>query len=42
MDKHNFAAYKAGTFSTDISNLQIADKLFKAEDMPAFVHEYCH
>jgi len=42
MEQHNFAAYKAGTFSTDISNLQIADKLFVPEDMPAFVHEYCH
>ncbi|WP_298310157.1 hypothetical protein [uncultured Aquimarina sp.] len=42
MEKHNFAAYKAGTFSIDISNLEVGDKFFKPKDMPAFMHEYCH
>jgi len=42
MEKHNFAAYKSGTFSIDISNLEIDDKFFKPKDMPAFMHEYCH
>jgi hypothetical protein len=42
MEEHNFAAYKAGTFSTDISNLKIADMFFEQRDMPAFIHEYCH
>ena len=42
MEKHNFAAYKAGTFSTDISNLHIAERFFEEKDIPAFVHEYCH
>ncbi|MBI2279164.1 MAG: hypothetical protein HYU68_00500 [Bacteroidetes bacterium] len=42
MEKHNFAAYKPGTFSTDVSNLQFAEKFFEEKDMSAFVHEYCH
>ena len=42
MEQHNFAAYKAGTFSTDISNLTLADRFFEQKDIPAFVHEYCH
>ena len=32
----------AGTFSTDVNNLQTGDMFFKNEAMPAFVHEYCH
>ncbi|MDD5571846.1 MAG: hypothetical protein PHD97_11920, partial [Bacteroidales bacterium] len=42
MGLHNFAAYKAGTFSTDITNLDIADRFFEQKDIPAFIHEYCH
>jgi len=42
MEKHNFAAYKAGTFSTDISNLELAERFFQPKDIPAFIHEYCH
>ncbi|WPQ61269.1 hypothetical protein SIO70_23200 [Chitinophaga sancti] len=42
MKHHNFAAYRPGTFSVDVSNLTPADKLFIPEDMPAFIHEYCH
>jgi hypothetical protein len=42
MALHNFASYKSGTFSTDISNFTITDKLFAQKDMPAFIHEYCH
>lgn len=42
MGLHNFAAYKVGTFSTDISNLEVADRFFEQKDIPAFIHEYCH
>lgn len=42
MEKHNFAAYKSGTFSTDISNLAVAERFFEQKDIPAFIHEYCH
>lgn len=42
MEEHNFAAYKSGTFSIDISNLELGEKFFKPKDMPAFMHEYCH
>ncbi len=42
MEHHNFAAYKAGTFSTDISNIEVADRFFAQKDIPAFIHEYCH
>lgn len=42
MSLHNFAAYKSGTFATDISNLTTADRFFEPKDMPAFIHEYCH
>ncbi|WP_281631527.1 hypothetical protein [Flavobacterium luteolum] len=42
MEQHNFASYKSGTFSTDITNFTITENLFAKKDMPAFVHEYCH
>ena len=42
MDEHNFAAYQSGTFTTDITNLELDDKFFQKKDIPAFVHEYCH
>jgi len=42
MEKHNFAAYKSGTFSTDISNLEVADRFFNEKDIPSFIHEYSH
>jgi hypothetical protein len=42
MSLHNFASYRSGTFSTDISNLTVADRFFEQKDMPAFIHEYCH
>ena len=42
MEEHIFAAYKAGTFSTDITNLALVDIFFEKRDTPAFIHEYCH
>jgi len=42
MAHHNFASYQPGTFSTDVTNLELGDALFQKKDMPAFVHEYCH
>ena len=42
MERHDFANYKSGTFATDITNLELADRFFEPKDIPAFVHEYCH
>ncbi len=41
---HNFASYKPGSFSIDISNLTMnpATEFTHEKDMPALVHEYCH
>lgn len=41
---HNFASYKQGSFSIDVSNLAInpATEFIEHNDMPALVHEYCH
>jgi hypothetical protein len=41
---HNFASYKPGSFSIDVSNLAIdpATEFFEQRDIPALVHEYCH
>lgn len=39
---NNFASYKPGTFSTDVSNLRMEGDFFVQEDIPAFMHEYCH
>lgn len=38
----NYASYKPGTFTIDISNFEKAPQLFHERDMAAFIHEYCH
>jgi len=38
----NYASYKPGTFTIDISNFEKAQTMFHEKDMPAFIHEYCH
>lgn len=42
MDSHQFASYKSGAFSIDISNFEFEDGFVAKTDLPAFVHEYCH
>jgi hypothetical protein len=42
LESTNYASYKPGSFTIDISNFEKADQLFHETDMAAFVHEYCH
>ncbi len=42
MNSHQFASYKSGTFSIDVSNFEFEDEFVAKSDIPAFVHEYCH
>src|SRR5689334_12867303 len=38
----NYASYRPGTFTIDVSRFEIGPRLFHPRDMPAFLHEYCH
>ncbi len=42
MNTHQFASYKSGAFSIDVSNFEFEDEFVAKPDIPAFVHEYCH
>jgi|GEM_PF-1776694 hypothetical protein len=37
-----YASYQPGTFTIDVSQFTPGETLFVPEDMPAFLHEYCH